>query len=409
MVLLVLVGLWVNAGGSNAGELLGLAGITLFSLNMVLATRAHWLEEYFSGLNDVYRKHGYLGQVALILLLFHPLLLLARYASNAKEASAFLFLSASMPRNLGILALGGMITLIVLTLYLRPKYNLWKLAHKFLGLALLMGAIHAFLIPSVVMRNELLRVYVLGFVAVGLASYLYKVFLAGKLARRYWYLVSRVDRLGDRVIEISLEAVNEKMKYRPGQFVFVSFRQVGLPGESHPFSISSAPGKKDLRLGVKAVGDYTEALVANLQKGAGAEINGPFGIFSYEDVENKNQIWIAGGIGITPFVGMLGDLLMKKDEYRIHLFYCVHDKPQGVYLDFLEEAEKKLKGRLKLTPFFSKDGRHINFNEIKRKVESINDKEILICASPKMIAALRAEFILNGVEKRRIHSEEFDF
>jgi len=137
--------LWIFAPKINApfgslqnslvsfGEIFALIGLTMFSINLILATRLRFLEDLFDGLNKVYENHNIIGQIAFILLLFHPLLLLPRYASNIKETFSFLFFSDLWSHNFGIIALWLMIILIILTLYLKPKYNFWKITHKFFG------------------------------------------------------------------------------------------------------------------------------------------------------------------------------------------------------------------------------------------------------------------------------------
>ena len=52
---------------------------------------------------------------------------------------------------------------------------------------------------------------------------------------------------------------------------------------------------------MKALGDYTQSL-KNLKPGTIAEIEGAFGKFSYTHYGDSPQIWIAGGIGVTPFL-----------------------------------------------------------------------------------------------------------
>src|SRR3989339_2149331 len=108
---------------TNIGQLLGLIGAAMFGLNLILSARIPWLEKYFDGLNKVYEKHSLIGQIALILLLFHPLFLLPQYSSGFfRQAAYFLLPGTNWAQNFGIFSLILMIVLIVLTLYLRPKY-----------------------------------------------------------------------------------------------------------------------------------------------------------------------------------------------------------------------------------------------------------------------------------------------
>jgi len=176
----------------SLGEISGLVGIVMFSLNFILATRLSFIEKLFDGLNNVYKKHDFLGQLAFILLLFHPMFLIPRYASNLKEGASFLFFSNLWARNFGIIALSIMVLLIVLTLYLRPKYNLWKITHKFFGVALFLGALHAYLIPGYIMNNLLLKIYVLTFAVFGILAFLYRSVFGKYFIKTHKYIVEDI-------------------------------------------------------------------------------------------------------------------------------------------------------------------------------------------------------------------------
>jgi len=363
----------------------------------------------FNGLNNVYKKHNILGQYAFIMLLFHPLLLLPRYAASNKEAAAFLFFSSDFARNFGIFSLALMILLIVLTLYLKPKYNLWKITHKFFGLALFLGGLHAFLIPSFVMQNPPLSIYVLGFAVLGLTAFTYRTLLGWLLVKKYDYSVEKIIKLDDEVVEISLKPLKNKINYQSGQFIFIAFKQAGLTSESHPFSISSSPDEEYLKITVKKLGDFTGKLFQVLQTGASAKIEGPFGIFSYQKSNNHDQIWIAGGIGITPFVGMAKNLLHDAKDYNIYLFYCIKEEEKAVYADLLKKIEQTISSSLKVILFYSNENGRISFAKIKNLTDKAFQRDAFICAPPKMIASLTADFVNNGVNKYQIHSEEFNF
>ena len=164
----------ISTTSSSLGEIFGLVGIVMFAINLILSAGISPVERLFGDLNNLYQKHSILGQLSFILLLFHPLLLIPRYVPNTTEVGAFLFFSNNWARNWGILALGIMIVLITLTLYLRPKYNTWKATHKLFGFVFFLAALHAYLIPSYIMNSAILRGYILGFAALGLTAFLYK-------------------------------------------------------------------------------------------------------------------------------------------------------------------------------------------------------------------------------------------
>lgn len=390
---------------TSLGKLAGLIGMALFSFSLILSSRFIFLEKYFKGLNNVYAKHSLIGQVAFVLLLFHPLLLIFKYAGGSFFGAArFLsFSPANWPQSWGWLALVLMIFLIILTLYLRPKYNIWKLTHKFLGLAFFLASLHIFLIPSDVSRYAPLRFYMLGLVLVALSVFVYRTLLGKFLVKKYKYIVDNVSFLNDSVLEISMKPNNKKLNFKPGQFIFISFLDDKISKESHPFSISSGPDDIDLKITVKGLGDYTSQLV-NLSPGSLAKIEGPFGFFSYQNAIYGNQVWIAGGIGITPFLSMAKSLI-SDDNYSIDLFYCFKSDNESIHLDWLQNLDPKLR----VHPFCFDQKGHINIDIIKNILGSLVERDIFICAPPVMINSMREQFVNQGINKRLIHSEEFNF
>ena len=148
-----------------------------------------------------------------------------------------------------------------------------------------------------------------------------------------------------------MSPVNQKMDYKPGQFVFIRFLLSGvkeLPSEWHPFSISSAPGEDKLAISVKALGDYTNAL-PKLKQGCIVEIEGAYGKFTYTNFKNRDQIWIAGGIGVTPFTSMAKSL--PDDGYSIDLYYSVKSETELVDWEILSGIAQAKKGKFRLIPF----------------------------------------------------------
>ena len=390
------------------GELSGIIGIIMFSINLILTTRLHFIEILFDGLNNIYSKHNLLGQISFVLLLFHPLLLLPRYSSSLKEASTFFLIWDSLALDLGIFSLAIMFFLIILTLFLRPKYNLWKITHKFFGFALFLGALHVYLIPSYIMNNTILKVYVLAFAVLWIFCFIYRSILGNFFIKRFKYIVKDIKKLNNKTMEISLKAKNKRMIFNSGQFIFMSFYQKWLSKEEHPFSISSSPSETILKVTIKILWDYTNNLFNKLKKGTITKIEGPFGIFSYTKSKKKNQIWIAGGIGITPFISFI-EKSKPYIEYNIKLFYCVRNEKEAVYLKEFQEYEQISKNKFQVISFVSEKEGHINRKYIANQIDNLEEYGFLLCAPLKMIKELKKELISSGIKKNDIYSEEFNF
>jgi len=177
------------AVAESIGQLTGLVGTVLFSISLVLATRLKFLEKIYLGPRQINSSHHSIGSLAFVLLLIHPLAIAIKYIPLSVTLAAQFLLPTwnDLAKTYGIFSLILMMTLLVLTFYLRPRYDIWKLTHKFLGLAFFLASLHIYFIPSDVSRSVPLRVYMLAIIALGLAAVVRQVIKSTekKLPARY--------------------------------------------------------------------------------------------------------------------------------------------------------------------------------------------------------------------------------
>lgn len=412
---------------SSLGELAGLIGIIMYALNFVLATRLKFLEYWFGGMNRVYVAHHIWGGLALVMLSLHPLFLMLRSITSSARESALLVI----PHNLtpvgalfdkntvehylvlqqwavffGIIAFIGLVLLMILTFFVKLPYSLWLFTHKFLGLAFFFAGLHVLFVNSDTSISSPLKWYILGAVTIGLAAYVYRSLLDNILVRKYRYAVESVKVHSGNVTRIKLKPTGVPLSHRPGQFIFIRF--IGaetIKAEWHPFSVSSAPKDKYIELSVKAVGDFTKSL-KKITPGTIAEIEGAYGQFSYVNYQNKNHIWVAGGIGITPFLSMAKTLPAYKD-YKIDLYYCVTKQSELIDSDELAKVAAIGQNHFRVIPYIANEHGSITADIIRKKSHGLEGKEIFICGPPPMMKSLRKQFIENGVPPKTIHTEEF--
>ncbi len=389
----------------SLGQILALTGVVLFSINFILSGRFKFLEPLFNGLNRMYIIHHLVGEVALLLLLLHPMFIIFYYLKFSVEiAFSVLFPPLSdFPVWLGIAALTSLVTLLILTIYIKIPYHIWKLTHKFLGLSLFLASLHIFFIPSTVSINLPLRYYILGFCTLGLLSYMYRTLLGRYLVKRYKYKVIKVNLLHE-VTEIILSPLAEKMKYDPGQFIFINFASLEVSKEEHPFSLTSNPVSDEISISPKSVGDYTRT-VKLLKPGTLATVEGPFGAFSYKTKPRKDQVWIAGGIGITPFISMAKSF-DPKNGYHSYLYYVVTVPEEAVYLNLLKNLSK-LNNNLVLIPVITSSTGRITAEAVYKNIPDLKKRDILICGPLPMMKSLREQFNNIGIRNSHIFTEEF--
>lgn len=396
---------------TTIGKIAGLVGVCLFASNIFLSGRYACIDKLFGGLDRAYLFHRRIGISAFLLLTLHVLAMTIRNAQfSARAVFDFTFDFSDTTINYGRFGYYGLLVVIIITLFVRLKYERLKRIHTFMGIFLFLGGLHVYFIPSDVAVNLPLRYYILGVVAIALLSYLWRTVLKQWLVPRIMADVVEVNKLGDSVTEVIVQPRDGNINFKAGQFNFWRFKQKNFPYEDHPFSITSSTEEGKLRMSAKALGDFTKIL-PTLSVGAVAEIQGPFGGFSIDRSDNTKQIWIAGGIGITPFMSMARTMrdTIEKDsslkDYNISLFYSVKNDAEMIYKQELEDIAKKVPG-FKFFPWVAERDGYISGEVIVKKMKVI-DADIFICGPKSLLSALSSQFKALGIPASRIHFELF--
>jgi predicted ferric reductase len=401
-----------NADFVSAGQVAALVGMAMLSIAFVLSSRAPFLEDYFGGLDKMYRVHHRLGQTAFVLLLIHPVAHALRFIPD-RFGKALLFLFPTHEKlavNLGAYAFWGLLLLMTVTLFVKIPYDKWKLSHKFLGAVLIIGTIHMLTVestrgrPVTIMENPILRYYMFGLAALGIVFFCYKLVVLPLLSRRQMYTVKAVRKLSNDVLQIELSPRRGRVTFVSGQFVFVTFYQGGFSREAHPFTICTVPERKDIALTVKALGDFTNALYRGLRSGAGAKVEGPYGRFDYR-MGSHRQIWIAAGVGVTPFLSWARHIEQTQNRAcQARFYYCVHSRTDAVqYQEF--ERIAVLQPNLQVSLICSEERAHLRATDIG----DLNEADIFMCGPKGFTTDLQRQFLHLGVAGSRIHFEDFEF
>jgi predicted ferric reductase len=386
------------------GEVIGSINIVLMACSLVIAARPKWAEPYFGGLDKMYMTHRHTSTAALLLIFVHVL-------------TVPISLSGWVLGNyLAVIAFIGIVSIALVSLSPRipflnritgGTYEGWKRLKKYIGIFFILGFIH-----SLTIRDPLDAFIAINFVQVffiiGAVAYLYtEVF--GRFFKKYIpYTVEAVDHPNSITTEVVLRPTGDPIKkQRAGQFMFVRFPNSPTLDESHPFTISSAPDEEVLRLTIKASGDFTRALVTDLKPGMDATVEGPYGMFDYK-TGGKKQIWIAGGIGLTPFLSFIRDMDGDLD-HDIDFYYTVRHRDEALFYNEIVAAAQKNQ-HLKLHIRFSATGGSLTVDEIVRDAGgSVDGYHVYVCGPFPMIQAFERKFISLGVPENHIHFEEFNF
>ena len=410
---------------ASIGMLTGLVGFMLYTANFVLAIRFRWLESLFGGLNRVYIAHHITGGVALVLILFHPVLLALQYLEFSMLSSLQTVAGQLIPQamhfdgpkddlqkavgiNNGIVASIGMVSLLIIAFFVKLPHALWVFIHKFLGVAYVFAGLHTIFIVSDVYQDNFLKIYYIIWTLIGLACFVYQSIMGKIFIRTAPYRVVAVRHLPSNIVSIILEPTNKVIDFKPGQFVFLRIMYAerdGILSESHPFSISSEPAPNgSIRVHIKALGDFTSS-IKFLKPGTMTEIEGAFGRFTPWQYKESPQLWIAGGIGITPLLSAARSYDSEKPP--VQLFYSVQNRAELLDQEALYQYLPNTFGNFTYFPYVNSEQPSYLSADYINKVCGVAGKEIFICGPPAMMKSMKAQLRAMGVPKRKIHSEEF--
>lgn len=366
--------------------------MVLFGVNFVLATRWAWVERWFGGLDRVYRIHGWLGKVTLTTLVAHWGLLVAQAWPDAGLLIDYLVPGLHVGYTLGMLGLAMLVTLVVLTIWVRLPYATWLDSHRWMGAAYVLGGLHAFVIQY--------DWYIALMTIAGGYAWVYRTWLYARWAPHVSGVVQRKG-IKHAVTELVLQ-LDRDWDAKPGQFVFFGVLDEPTMSELHPFSLSQIIDKRTVRISAKAVGDYTTWL-QTLDAGRRIVLYGPHGMFA-EPQMTAPQVWVAGGIGITPFLSMLHAESVHPSPRPIMLFWAVRSATDAIYAAETQHLAQSMshvhvvihEGPCALSDVEAALGQPLTAEHVMR-----------VCGPPAMMRALMQAWRKRGMARRRFISEEF--
>jgi predicted ferric reductase len=396
-----------------------LSGLTFLSLNFVLSSRIWFLERLFGGLDKVYKVHNIVGRTTWFLLTLHATFIITNtYLQTPDLVIPYLTPSLSWPQNLGSITLLLIDILLVLTIWVKMPYETWRITHKFMALPLLIGGTHAMLAGSDLIANPILRYWFLALIVTGFTAYIYRQIFYRFLGPRFRMRVLEVRPKGE-VTEIYMKPLKKAFEFYPGQFMFVSFVKTAknLKREMHPFSISGIGEDGLVRISPKGSGDYSYDL-KKVREGDELLSFGPYGQFAERFLTTKKpMVWIAGGIGVTPFLSMLQYEAQKKKENgrKISMFYSITDEKEAVYDDEIKENSAGMSEFKYFIQNTSKDGR-LDAEKIAGMLGGVSSETgkadlkkslIFLCGPVPMMRAISGQLVKMGVRPSNIVYEEF--
>lgn len=391
--------------------LTGIAAFAYMSLIMVLAIRPKWLEKPLNGLDKMYRLHKWAGIWAISLGVAHYAIKLSKsiltmyFERGAKgpHEDWFLDMFRGSAKDLGEWAVYFSVVMLVVTLWKKFPYDKWRILHKTLSVFFLVIVYHSIVLTPAEWWLQPAGLFMAVCAAVGSWCAVLAIFGRIGAKRTYAGTVIKVMHLPNQIIEITCE-LGKQWSHEEGQFAFIKHAALG---EKHPFTISSADnGDGQVRFAIKSLGDDTAHLYAAVKEGDKVNVEGPYGCFSYNEDSQTEQLWVAAGIGVTPFIAWLEGLQEQPEKApKVTLHYCANNEQEGVYAKRLQALTETI-DNITLVIHYSEQEGYLTADKLLQG--TAQNTPIWFCGPSGFAKAIKTGMQKTGRDLALFHNEYFE-
>jgi len=296
-----------------------------------------------------------------------------------------------------------LLVLVALALWRRFPYRYFLKTHRLMAPLYLALVFHGVVLMDAAYWSAPIGALMVLLMAGGSAAAITSLFGRIGQARRAVGRIEAITKYDENmVLDVVIQLETAWTGHHAGQFAFVDFG--GVEG-AHPFTISSS-WHRDGRLSftIKGLGDYTRALPDQLFVGQSVTVEGPYGRFDFGG-GRKHQIWIGGGIGITPFIARLQALADDGQGASVDLIYSTNAPSEPFIGNIRRLAERTgVRFHLIVPP---RDG-ILTFERLTTMVPAWKDADVWFCGPLGFGRAIREAMTARGFPAANFHQELFD-
>jgi predicted ferric reductase len=423
--------MWIRHGGPDllstpgglltaAGELTALLGTYLALVQLVLMGRSPWLDEAL-GMDRLAWAHRWLGFATIWLIGAHGVFTTIGYAQGDGQGvvGEAVTLLTTFPYVLWATAGFGLFVLVGVSSLRaarrRLSYEAWFGLHLYAYLAIALAFLHQLFTGADFIHDQLASIYWISLYLAAAALIL--VFRFGQplaTTLRHRPRVTAVVAEGPGVVSVYVGGRDlDRLAVRSGQYFIVRFLTRDEWWRGHPYSLSSAPNGRWLRVTVKAMGDDS-ARIERIAVGTPVLLEGPYGILTGARRTRRGVTLIAGGIGIAPLRALLESLAARPGDMT--LIYRASHPSDLVFRDELDQLAAYRGARVHyLVGHRSNHASDqppappLDRTTIARLVPSIADQDVYICGPTGLMQTVEASLRELGVPSRQVHAERFSY
>jgi len=207
--------------------------------------------------------------------------------------------------------------------------------------------------------------------------------------------------------------------FKPGQSMNVSLPdppETDAKGNARTFSIVSAPHEGELVIATRMRDTAFKRVLKAMPAGGRVSLRGPAGLFTLDPADSRPAVFLAGGIGVTPFASMLRDAANSGLARDLWLFYSNRRPEDAAFLDELMSLPKRnpkirFVGTMvemdKSSRSWSGERGFLDRAMLERHLKSLAGNVYYIAGPPGLVEAMQKMLVSAGVAEDAIHTDEF--
>ena len=234
--------------------------------------------------------------------------------------------------------------------------------------------------------------------------------------KQFFLAFARKEKVAEDTYFFYFDLAERGFVFLPGQYIdmVLPHKDPDNRGIERSFTIASSPlDKKYLMVTTKTIKSSFKKALANLKSSQPVEFNGPWGGFVLKEEETFPRVFLAGGIGITPFHSMISYANTKKLLIPISLIVSFSRIEDLVfYRELSDIAKENLNIKVIYTithpdDQWSGETGRISEALIKKYVSDISEPRYYIVGPPNMVSAMGELVLEMGVPTEKIFIENF--
>jgi len=207
--------------------------------------------------------------------------------------------------------------------------------------------------------------------------------------------------------------------YRAGQAIDLTLidpPETDAEGNTRAFSLASAPFEDDLLIVTRMRDTAFKRVLRSAPLGTNIKLEGPSGSFVLHRKAENPAVFLAGGIGITPFLSIIRQATQENAPHQLYLFYSNRRPEDAAFLDMLTQIPRQ-NPNVHLIPTMTEmdksrrewqgETSFINAEMLRKYLPSLQGPIYYIAGPPAMVAAMRRMLTNSGVDEDDIRTEEF--